>query len=98
MCFKEKHFIDTFKTLIDVSNGQLKLFLDKDEINVNLVASLKYHMNLDDDFDAWDCIDHLDEDDVLNIICHDFPLENNYSDENNNFMQNNYFPCELSCV
>lgn len=56
-----KIFIDTFKTLIDVSNGQLKLFLDKDELVVNLVTSLKYPMILDDEFEAWDYIDHLVE-------------------------------------
>lgn len=47
-----KLFTDTFKTLLYVSNGQLNLVLDKGGISVNLVSSLQYPMNFDDDFDA----------------------------------------------
>lgn len=48
-----KPFLDTFKAIIGVSNGNLKLSLDKDELNVNLVNSLKYPIIPDDEFDAW---------------------------------------------
>lgn len=55
-------------------------------------------MNLDDDFDAWDYIDHLVEDDVANAFCNIFPLKYNHSHEDNDFMQTNFLSCELSCV
>lgn len=49
--FGKKSFVDTFKALVDVSNGQLKIVLNKEEISLNLIFSLKYPMELDDDFD-----------------------------------------------
>lgn len=87
-----KLFTDTFKTLVYVSNGQLNLVLDKDGISVNLVSSLQYPMNFDDDFDAWDYIDYLVEKNIFKILC------DNHSDEDDDVMQSNLLPFELSGV